>query len=106
MKADGLYRYLTIDSDGSLYLAEDVLDGLEAAQHLAMEHVIHVLAGWSVARCRCGLGIICSKDGVTRGAHLLPLDEEQETTEVESIALAVGLLAPQSHHAGLQAVAS
>jgi hypothetical protein len=105
MKADQLYRIGTIDCDGSEYVSDDVLDGLDMYQHLALQRGLWIVSGWATTTCKCGLSVTGTKAGRTRTVVALPV-EDAATIEDELIhlAVAVGLLAPASHRDGLVAV--
>ena len=103
MSSTKYYHLLTVDSDGSVYVADDVLDGLEGAQHLALEHALSVMAGHEVERCDCGLGLTIRLRGERqRFVHLLPVESVVEESEsgIEDLALALGVLTPASRADG------
>jgi hypothetical protein len=85
------YRVITFDVDGSIYTSDDILNEPDGLGHLAVSDALHALGGWSREICYCGLGRVYEKEGRERGLHLDLVDEE-----LESLALMVGLLAPQS----------
>ena len=92
------FRIGRIDQDGAEYISDDVLDAFDATGILALEHVLLSIGGWQVDRCGCGGSIRATKGDLVRTVVAIPVED------VESLALAVGLLAPASHVGGLVGV--
>lgn len=84
------FKTITFDSDGSIFEGEPT-EAREAAEMMAAEHFLHLLAGWSVERCSCGMGFTASRNGLKRSVHLECVEDD-----ILSIALALGVIHPAS----------
>lgn len=93
-----MYRAITLDTNGEVYESSELLSLEDGLDHLKVTRLLHVVGGWSVERC-CEVGLIFRKGELLRGVHL-----ESMNDELESLALAVGVLAPASLNGRLEVV--
>jgi hypothetical protein len=98
------FRVITFDSDGTEYRA----DGSYATEAGALDEILandwlHRISGFSVGECACGGGRWYEKNDTRRGVHIEVFFPDEDAA-VESLALALGLLAPASHRDGLEVV--
>jgi hypothetical protein len=98
---DERYIVAQIDGDGSYYETEP-LDAMEAAELIAIDHMLHQATGWAIERCSCGLGFAARKNSHTRFFHISVFDNPED--DLVSLALAVGVLAPASRKDRLEVV--
>ena len=92
--ADRQYRMVFVQDDSVDHLSEIPLTGAEAFEQLGTSMALHLITGWTVTQCECGHGFIAQRGGVTRAEHVERLEG------VEDLALALGILYPESRDAG------
>src|SRR6186713_2180204 len=93
--AEQRYFIINRDTDNAVYATEP-MDALDAYQDLATTRGLLIITGWEVEACACGFGIQARKGDLVRRVHMVPEEKSEEST-----LLALGLLAPASHRAGL-----
>jgi len=97
--ADRTYRMIYIQNGHLDLVSEILMTRAEAYGQLAASRALHAICGWATVQCVCGEGFVATKGEVRRSEHVEHIDAhayEAEAEDVESIALAVGLLAPAS----------
>lgn len=81
------------------HVSEIHVSEAEAWSHLNTSRALHVLTGWLVRECPCGAGFIALKGDIRRSEHIervYAVEVENDIEAIESLALALGLLAPAS----------
>ena len=91
--ADRQYRMVFIQDDSVDHLSEIPMTAAEAYEQLGTSMALHIITGWSVQQCDCGHGFIASRGDVTRAEHV------ERVEGIEDLALALGILYPESRDA-------